>query len=72
MTGHEWIAAFAAELGLEPLSEAEIETLLDLASVAAHSSERFAAPLTCLLVGRAGLSPADALARAEALAATRS
>lgn len=68
MNGQEWIAAFAAELGIEPLTEAETEMLLDLASVAAHSSERLAAPLTCFLVGRAGISPAEANSIADRLA----
>ena len=68
MNGHEWITAFAAELGLEPLTEAEVESLLDLASVAAHSSERLAAPLTCYLAAKARIAPADALDRARALA----
>jgi hypothetical protein len=67
MTGNEWIAAFAAELGVEPIAEADVEVLLDLAGVAAHASERLAAPLTCYLVGRAGGSPADALALARRL-----
>jgi hypothetical protein len=69
MDGQEWISAFAERLGLEPLSEADSEALLDLAGVAAHASERPAAPLTCWLVGRAGLSPAEALRIAEELAA---
>ena len=68
MTGNEWIRAFAEQLGIEPLSEADVEALLDLAGVAAHASERLAAPLTCYLVGRAGVAPADALASAEAMA----
>ncbi len=68
MTGNDWIIAFASELGLEPLDEAEIEALLDLAGVAAHASERLAAPLTCYLAAKAGVSPTDALARARALA----
>jgi hypothetical protein len=68
MTGQEWISTFAAELGLEPLTEADIEALLDLAGVAAHASERLAAPLTCYLAAKAGISPTDALARARAMA----
>ncbi len=68
MTGNDWIIAFAAELGLEPLDAAEVEDLLDLAGVAAHASERLAAPLTCYLAARAGITPADALARARAMA----
>jgi hypothetical protein len=67
MTGNEWIAAFADELGLEALADDDVEVLLDLAGVAAHASERLAAPLTCYLVGRAGMAPADALALARRL-----
>jgi hypothetical protein len=60
--GREFVAALAAQLGVEPLDDATIETLLDLAGVAAHSSERIAAPLACYLVGRAGADPAEVLA----------
>jgi hypothetical protein len=60
-----WIAGFAARLGTEPPDEATVETLLELAGVAAHASERTAAPIACWLVGRAGRSAADALAIAE-------
>jgi hypothetical protein len=65
MTGAGWIAAFAAELGVAPLTDGEVEALLDLAGVAAHASERLAAPLTCYLVGKAGVAPSDALALAR-------
>ena len=41
------------------------EDSFDLAGVAAHASERLAAPLTCFLVGRAGMAPDEALARAN-------
>jgi hypothetical protein len=64
VTGHEWIAAFAAKLGVDAPDDATIETLLDLAGEAAHASERIAAPIACYLVGRAGLDPSAALARA--------
>lgn len=64
----EYIAAFAAEVGIAPPDEATIETLLDVAGVAAHASERTAAPITCWLVGQAGLSPAEAMAAAERVA----
>lgn len=70
MTGPEWISAFAARLGVPAPDDDTIETLLELASVAAHSSERLAAPLACHLVGTAGISPADALAVAREMAAT--
>lgn len=67
-TGREWIAAFAAELGVEPLDDATVDTLLELAGVAAHASERLAAPLTCYLTAQAGLDPTAALATARRLA----
>lgn len=54
MTGRQWVAAFAAELGVPPLEDATVDALLALASTAAHSSERLAAPLACYLVGLAG------------------
>ena len=59
-TGRDWIADFAARLGLEPPDEPTIEALLDLAGVAAHASERIAAPIACWLVGRAGIAVEDA------------
>ena len=61
----QWVAAFAARLGLEAPTDAEVETLLELAAVAAHSSERIAAPLACWLVGRAGMTPVEALESAR-------
>jgi hypothetical protein len=60
MTGHEWIRAFADELGVPPPDETTIEQLLALAAVAAHGSERTAAPIACYLVGQAGVEPAHA------------
>jgi hypothetical protein len=60
----EWLAAFAAALGVDAPDAATVETLLDLAGVAAHASARTAAPIAAYLVGRAGLDPATALERA--------
>ncbi len=57
----DWVTAFASRLGIEPPSDEVMATLLELAGVAAHASERTAAPIACWLVGRAGLAPADAL-----------
>ena len=56
MTADQWIESFARELGVDPPSEEEFATLLELAGDAAHSSERIAAPIACWLVGRAGVS----------------
>jgi hypothetical protein len=55
-------------LGTDAPSEAEGEDLLALAGVAAHASDRTAAPLSCWLAARAGLEPAAALALARRLA----
>lgn len=66
-TGREWVAAFAAEIGVEPPDDDTVEQLLDLAGVAAHASERLAAPLACWLVGRAGLDAATALERSRGI-----
>jgi hypothetical protein len=68
LTGAEWVARFAAALGLEPPDDAATNTLLDLAGAAAHASERTAAPIACYLVGRAGLTPDEALAIASRVA----
>ncbi|MCI0689455.1 MAG: DUF6457 domain-containing protein [Sporichthyaceae bacterium] len=70
----DWVAALAAELGVE--AEVDVRGLLDLARVAAHSVDRPAAPLTTFLVGyAAGRSGAPGAAaalcdRAAALART--
>lgn len=63
----DWIAALASRLGIDPPTPEEVDTLLDLAGVAAHASERTAAPIACWLVGRAALSPAAALELASAI-----
>jgi hypothetical protein len=65
MDAREWVGALAARLGEEPLDDATVDALLALAGVAAHSSERIAAPLACFLVGRAGADPARVLAELE-------
>ncbi|MDQ2630993.1 MAG: DUF6457 domain-containing protein [Actinomycetota bacterium] len=55
MTRDEWIAEFASELGIGPPAKEEVDALLELAAIAAHASERTAAPLACWLAGRAGM-----------------
>ena len=66
-SGREWVARFAAATGQADLSDSDVESLLDLAGVAAHSSERLAAPLACYLVGRSGMAPDAALELARTL-----
>jgi hypothetical protein len=55
MTLGEWLDAVRAQLGASDprlaLTADEERVLLDLARVAAHSSERIAAPLTTFLAG---------------------
>jgi hypothetical protein len=68
MTRDEWIAAFTAELGVEAPSDEQVETLLALAGVAAHASERTAAPLSCWIAALSGRNPGEALAIARQLA----
>jgi Domain of unknown function (DUF6457) len=67
VTRDEWIAAFAAELGVEPPDAETVDTLLALAGTAAHASERTAAPIACYLVGLAGTAPPEAGRLAEAV-----
>lgn len=66
-TRTEWIAAFAVDLGVEAPDDATVDALLELAGVAAHASERTAAPVACWLAAVAGLPPAEALARARTI-----
>jgi hypothetical protein len=68
MTAREWTAAYAAKLGIEPPDDATIEALLDIAGVAAHASERTAAPITCWLIGQAGIGTDEARRLADELA----
>ncbi|HLB22268.1 MAG TPA: DUF6457 domain-containing protein [Solirubrobacteraceae bacterium] len=69
MTRDEWIAEFACQAGVERPSAQEVGELLDLAGVAAHASERTAAPLACWIAGRAQLPLADLLLVAERVGA---
>ena len=67
-TGAEWVTRLAAALGVSAPSPEETDALLGLAGVAAHTSERVAAPLSTWLAGRAGVSPAEAKEAADRLA----
>ena len=60
MDAREWIDGFARELDVEPPSDEQFEAILDLAAIAAHASERIAAPVACWIGGRAG-QPLDEL-----------
>ena len=69
MDSRAWIDAFSARLGVAAPDDATVEALLDLAGVAAHASERTAAPITCWLIGQAGLGVNEARRLADELAA---
>jgi hypothetical protein len=60
MDRNAWIEGFARELEVEPPTEKEVEEILDLAAIAAHASERTAAPVACWIGGRVG-RPLDEL-----------
>ena len=68
MTASQFLRAFAAELGSPAPSQDEINALLELATIAAHASERFAAPIACWIGGASGLPAAELLAAAQRVA----
>jgi len=70
MTRDEWIEAFAREAAVERPTTEEIRQLLELAGVAAHASERTAAPLACWIAGRSGLSLEELAEAARQVAPT--
>lgn len=67
MTAREWTAAYAAALGVPAPDDGEVERILELAGVAAHASERTAAPVACWLAATSGRGAGDALALARAV-----
>ncbi len=70
-TAQEWLAGFAAVIGAAAPDEEVNEALLNLAGVAAHDSERIAAPIACWMAGVAGVDPAEALQLARRYAESR-
>ena len=66
-TAEQWIAQFAEALGRPVPDEAQMAAVLELASVAAHASERRAAPIACWLSALAGVDPEEARRLAESL-----
>ncbi|HEY5267100.1 MAG TPA: DUF6457 domain-containing protein [Acidimicrobiales bacterium] len=67
-SANSWIEEFATVAHGDALSQEDRDAILALAGVAAHASERTAAPLTCWVAAAAGLSPAAALEIARTLA----
>ena len=68
MTASEFLQAFAAQAGMPVPSAQEIDELLELAGVAAHASERIAAPIACWIGGASGMPISDLLAAAQRVA----
>lgn len=68
MSGDEWIDAYCARLGVDAPSADDRAAVLALAGVAAHSSERIAAPIACWIAGREGLTLEEAMRVARAVA----
>jgi hypothetical protein len=68
MNAREWLEAYAEKLGTAAPTTEEFKTLLDLAGVAAHSSERVAAPVSCWVAAKAGVSVEEALKAAREIA----
>jgi hypothetical protein len=56
MNAEEWVRRFAAELGADAPSPEELDQILKLAAIAAHGSERTAAPVACWIGGKSGRS----------------
>jgi hypothetical protein len=65
MNANEWLTAFAEQIGGSPPSPDEFRLILDLAGVAAHSSERVAAPAACWVAASAGVDLGTALEAAR-------
>lgn len=65
----QWIDAFAHRLGVASPDDDEVAAILSLAGVAAHASQRTAAPIACWLAARAGVEPARALELAQSIVA---
>jgi hypothetical protein len=68
MTAAEWIKVFCEEIGTPPPSADETAAILRLAAVAAHASERTAAPVACWVAGRDGRALEDLEEIAERVA----
>lgn len=68
MTVEEFLQAYAAEVGAPIPRREEMDALLEVAAIAAHASERVAAPLACWMSGASGLDVCELLAAARRVA----
>jgi Domain of unknown function (DUF6457) len=69
MDAREWLADYAQRLGVEAPTADELTAVLDLAGVAAHASERIAAPVACWLAAKAGVGLDEAMTIARRVTA---
>ena len=67
VTAEQWIAKLCGQIGVEPPDQAQFEAILRLASVAAHASERKAAPVACWVAGATGRPVSELIEVAEKL-----
>jgi hypothetical protein len=67
MDANTWLEAYAKKLGVPAPTKDELKTVLDLAGVAAHSSQRIAAPVAAWMAGKAGVDLDEATRLAEAV-----
>lgn len=65
----QWLRTLATALDVDAPTSDEVEDLLSLAGTAAHTAERWVAPISTWLIARAEVSPADGRALVERLAA---
>jgi hypothetical protein len=65
MTAEEWLTAFAEEIGAAAPDREQMDEILRLAAIAAHASERIAAPIACYLTGVSERSLEEAIEAAE-------
>ncbi len=61
MESVEFLKIVAQEFGVDQPTDHEMDAVLKIASISAHSSERKMAPIVCWLSAKAGVSPKDAL-----------
>lgn len=66
---HQWVRTLATALDTEPPTQDQIDDLLSLAGTAAHTAERWVAPISCWLLARADVPTGEGRALVERLAA---
>ncbi len=67
MTAEDWIRTFAQKIGSDPPDSQQMDEILRLAAVAAHASERIAAPIACYLAGTTNIPLTQLIRVAEEL-----